>query len=378
MVEALEAGRLSLAPHAILGIHWVTKTFGECDRVLCVMYMLANAGTPLMWAGCFALLFGNFFIGVFEAWLIRGRRKVFAASATPMIVANYLSMLAGIGLMYLASPLAARAQLDPFDRSLPLLLGMWAATYVLSVLVEWPFVANTAGTRVGLRALGLSAKVQTVSYVFLAVFSYFVGSTSALNLSITSAASVTSVEGWAYYLALDNVNVLRTRLDGSRTEQVAKLDFEIGSQFSRITVEPTSNGDRSRLMYREYGADRELVKNVGNAAQAAGGERDSGNLIQIGNGSFGPGATRKFADSPMVYCGFWQREGLMVNGVRFALETPFLSTPWRCPIVLPDGSIVAQFGEAIVVVDADRRIVAKIGEGRGGDVLLDREYMPSR
>jgi len=335
------------------------------------MEFLANAGTPLMWAGCFTLLFGNFFIGLFEAWLIRGRRKLFAPAATAMVVANYLSMLAGIGLIYLALPLAAEAQRDPFTKSVPLLLGMWAATYVLTVIIEWPFVANTAGLRVNLRSLGLSAKVQAVSYSFLAVFTYFVGSTSALTLTSAPAGSVTSVDGWVYYLALDHESVMRTRLDGSRTEKVSEIDVEPTSGWPRITVEPTSNGDRARLMYRVYGADQEIIKNVGGAEQAAGGERGSDNLIQIGNGTSGFFSTRKFADSPKVYCGFWPREGLLVDGVRFALETPFLSIPWRCPVVLSDGSIVGQFGDAIVVFDPKRELVAKLGEGSGGDVLLD-------
>jgi hypothetical protein len=40
-------------------------------------------------------------------------------------------------------------------------------------------------------------------------------------------------------------------------------------------------------------------------------------------------------------------------------------------VVLPDGSIVAQFGSAIVVVDAAAGTVAKLADGSGGDVLLD-------
>jgi hypothetical protein len=288
-----------------------------------------------------------------------------------MVFANYLSMFAGIALIYLASPLSAGARLDPFTNAPRLLLGMWAATYVLTVFIEWPFVANTAGLRVNLRSLGLSARVQAVSYLFLAIFTYFVGSTSALTLTSAPAGNVTSVEGWVYYLGLDNKSVMRTRLDGSRTEKVSEIDVESTSSRLRITVEPTSNGDRARLMYRVYGADQEIIKNVGGAEQAAGGERDSNNLILIGDGTAGYFSTRKFAESPKVYCGFWPREGLLVDGVRFALETPFLSIPWRCPVVLPDGSIVAQFGSAIVVVDGVAGTVAKLGEGSGGDVLLD-------
>ena len=51
----------------------------------------ANAGTPLMWAGCFYMLVGNALIGVLEGLLIGLVFKVGKRQAVLwMILANYL------------------------------------------------------------------------------------------------------------------------------------------------------------------------------------------------------------------------------------------------------------------------------------------------
>src|SRR5689334_1126069 len=62
----------------------------------CPYSALANAGTPLMWAGMLHLVFGNALIGVFEGLLIARlfslpKRK----TVLVMIGANYFSAWAG-------------------------------------------------------------------------------------------------------------------------------------------------------------------------------------------------------------------------------------------------------------------------------------------
>lgn len=336
--------------------------------------LIANAGTPLMWAGCFQLFIGNILLGYFEAWLIRRRSGKRWVYSEPMILANYLSMFVGFGIIFAFAPWARAAKVDPFRHALPMIVILWLVSYIVTVLVEWPFVAKTAGVRTGRGSLLTSAWVQAVSYAFLLLVTVFIGSISAvIALRPVSATEIDAVQGWVYYLAPDESRVLRTRLDGSKTEQVATLDFEIGNGRFRITTEPTSNGDRARLLYREYGNNHELAKHIGEATQVAPFKaRDNDNLGLLHNLTHSYGAARKFVDSPQIYAGFWPREGLVVDAYRYALETPYLMLSWSSPVLLPDGKVVAQFGKAIMLVDHDTKRVAKLAEGFGGDVLLDR------
>lgn len=340
--------------------------------------MVVNAGTPLMWAGCLQLAFGNILLGFFESWLIRLRRPAARRGAGPMIAANYASMLVGLGLVWLASPLREAATRDPFRYALPTILGLWVVSFLLTVFIEGPFVARTAGLGLGGRPLLVSLWVQAVSYLVLIAIVSVVGSISAVTqLRRAEIGEMRTVAGWLYYLSSDGVSVMRVRLDGSKIERVARLAELEGGSFSRITIEPTIAGDRARLMYRSFQQDRELVKDLGAAGQCAPIEgRAANGLALLGNNSFGPFSTRAFRDQPKVRCGYWALEGIHIGDRWLAFETPFLSLSWRSPVVLPDGKVVAQFGDAFVLVDPETAKAAKLADGQmGGDVLLD---LPAR
>lgn len=326
-----------------------------------------------MWAGCFQLVFGNIVLGIFEAWLIRRLGKSEIKSSGLMVAANFASMLVGIGLVAAAGPLQGVAARDPFRFAVPVIVGMWLIAFVMTVLVEWWFVARTAGLQMGKRSFVLSLLVQSVSYVCLIPIALYIGSMSAvMGLRGASPADVATLPGWIYYLSPDAKTVYRTRLDGSTTEVVMRSPSETISFTGRITIEPTSDNDRARLLLRDGTRHVELIKNVGEPEQCAPVEqRGQDNLAIIGNGNFGPWSTRSFDDSVMAYADYWARLGIKIDGRRYALETPFLALVWRSPVVLPDGKIVVQFGDAIVLVDPKTRRVAKIAEGLCGDVLLD-------
>ena len=99
----------------------------------------ADAGTPLMWASAFHLVLGNVAIGIGEGTLLA---ILFRKRAGPcigvMIVANYLSAWVGA---FLFTP--RRCQLLGLDlnNAWQWLWILVLAAYVLTVLLEWPFVA---------------------------------------------------------------------------------------------------------------------------------------------------------------------------------------------------------------------------------------------
>ncbi len=319
------------------------------------------------------LLFGNFILAHFEHWLIKRKHGPSLTVWNPMIPANYTSMFSGIGLLYIIQPYLGAVYDEPFRYGLYVIGGLWLSTYLVTVLIEWPFVAKTAGLGLGKRSLTTTIWVQGVSNLGLILMVHLLGSVSALTgLRQVEPGEIKTVSGWVYYLASEGGDVYRARLDGSTVEVVKSFDSEEGSSWTRITIEPTGKGDRARLLFRESTDATVVDDNVGSAAQAAPVEYWlSEDVANLGNLTSGFDSTRKFRDDPVVYAGFWPREGLVINGDRYALETPFLDLQWRSPIVLPDGKVVAQFGETIVLIDHEQGTVAQLALGTGGDVLLD-------
>src|SRR5688572_33298698 len=110
--------------------------------------VLANMGTPLMWAPIWQLLFGNLLIGVLEGWLIAWLFGVRWRVAIPgMIGANYLSLIPG--MLFLPGLNAAVAGvIDPDVHTAPAYIAaMCALLFVLTALVEWPVCLAVLGAR---------------------------------------------------------------------------------------------------------------------------------------------------------------------------------------------------------------------------------------
>ena len=116
--------------------HWI---FAFAALLATSTTVLANAGTPLMWAGMLHLVFGNFFIGVGEglvlAWVFKLRK---IAAMALMIAANYAS--AWFGLSWLQSQFTQSLDLELYNawRWVWIMVGV---SYLITLVLEWPFVA---------------------------------------------------------------------------------------------------------------------------------------------------------------------------------------------------------------------------------------------
>lgn len=337
---------------------------------------LANAGTPLMWAGCLWLLVGNWVIAVLEAAVLGWITKK-PVPSSKLIVANYFSMLVGVAAVLLADPVRDWVSLDPIRWGLVAFFGLIVLAWVVTVLVEWPFVASATDLPRDRRTLGLSAVAQTVTYFGMVLVTFLLGSISALT-DLRSAQSIPTVGGWLYMVGVDGQTVYRVRLDGSRKEKVTTIK---PGHWKRVMVEPVANEDRCRLFLWGSGwrgEDKELIRNLGRASQAAPVQRDRKGQVNYGNGTFGygrDGSTRSFVDQPEVFVGYWPVIGMSIDDRRYALETPVLAMSWQSPIVLPDGKVIAQLGQTILLVDPATDRAMKLANGSCGDVLLD---LPAR
>lgn len=132
--------------------------------------VLADAGTPLIWGGMFQLAFGNFLIGLFEAWLlVRYFACTWKRAGSVMVLANYFSCLGGVGLAWLWGGRIVGDTVTSFSRAI---LLPWVLSWLGTLVLEWPFVFAALGARPDRVRVSLRANlvVQTASYLGLSLF----------------------------------------------------------------------------------------------------------------------------------------------------------------------------------------------------------------
>lgn len=196
--------------------------------------ILANAGTPLVWAGCFTLWIGNAIIGWGEAAMIHRllRTDIRWRTIRIMIAANYVSMIAGMAII-LAVP-----GIEVFiDRYVTINNVVWyhlAAFLVflaITILIEWPFVAACLPNERRLRqSLRVNVIVQSTSYAVLAILaipfscSPF-GIIRGFRVVDIHDMDLVSDKCWIYYISADDHELWRVRANGEHRERCLKIRF---------------------------------------------------------------------------------------------------------------------------------------------------------
>lgn len=236
--------------------------------------LLANAGTPLMWASAFHLLLGNLLIGLFEGWLLARIYKTPSKRyLLVMVLANYFSCIAGgIGVAVLGPPIEDFvSRLNPIHAGWRLILLGALGTYFATILIEWPFCAwtlrkVTVPLHAGLRG---SFIAQTVSYVLLIPF---FASCSTLSVYTTGNlqrdyAFVKPPIGVMYYINPDDGAVWRMKTDG--TERTRFVGADLDDEGARLFAKPSPTTDRSFDLWCVSGVENEkprrLSENIGSA-----------------------------------------------------------------------------------------------------------------
>ena len=113
--------------------------FGIGFALLCFpVTARADAGTPLMWATALHLVIGNFFIGFFEGWLLSWIFKLRVwVCILAMIPANYFSAWVG---GYFLNAAVTRSLPFTLYNAWPWIWTMVAFTYLMTLILEWPFI----------------------------------------------------------------------------------------------------------------------------------------------------------------------------------------------------------------------------------------------
>ena len=342
-----------------------------------------NAGTPLMWASMFHLLFGNALIGLVEGLLIA---KVFnlhrGKSIGLLIVANYISAwIGGLSLVYLSSKL-----------SIDIYSGRWFIPLVaflfltVSILLEWPVIAalfkgDAIKWRRGFKA---STIAQCASYLLIAGW-YLLASGFDLytKAEVTSSRSfIINSNAVVYFIGLDG-HAYKQGLSDTKPTLFERIYSTNAND--RLALVPSSDQGAWDLVARLESGYRSAVTNIllksitTNASFSGGGwarpadGRIEGNWFNFGGASdLRTPSEREWA----VSTGFWAVEGINMKNtntgehIHLSVETPFLQWYARNATVLPSDEVIFQLGRQICLFNREKGMIVKLAAGQGPIVII--------
>jgi hypothetical protein len=352
----------------------------------------ADAGTPLMWAGMLHLLFGNALIGVGEglllAWLFSvSKRK----SVLIMIPANYAS--AWLGGLFIRGAIVHALPMD-LNNGWRWFWVMVFVTYIITLIIEWPFVAwCVRGTQDWLkRSLVASLVVQSASYVLLFGWYWMASGTSIYTkMNIVVPADLSLPDSvLVYFIGPVDGNVYKRQLAGRGEEKIYELHSK--DENDRLFVRPSrSDTNHWDLVARLDSKDRrdprfvDVLTNL--LVEAAPDWRSTHTEPPHYEGtwfSFGEVQSLGSATNShwKFWSGFWPVEGLRASdkttsqSVRFSYETPFGAWTVRNAVLLPTDKVLFQLGDdQICVFDPASRQVALLWHGRGPVPVIEKSHV---
>ncbi len=351
---------------------------------------LANAGTPLMWAGMLHLVFGNLVIGLLEGYLLAKFFGLAKGKTVGLIIlANYFS--AWLGGLFLRGAIVRAFPLD-LNNAWLFFWAMAGLTYLITIALEFPFVASALRRdpewlRKSIRG---SLVIQTVSYLLLFGWYWLASGTSLYTrMEIVQLSAMSLPEKvLMYFIAADDGNAYRMNL--ATTERRKVFDLASTNANDRLFVRASSeNSNRWDLVARLVAEDRRNPKLItierAFAAQAAPSWRSTYTDPPQEEDSwfnFGQAARLGTAKDSQweFWSGFWPIEGLRGTHtntgaqVHFSFETPFGAWNVRNATLLPSDKVLFQMGQdQICIFDPAAKRVALVTKGRGPIAVMEED-----
>jgi hypothetical protein len=305
-----------------------------------------------------------------------------------MIPANYTS--AWVGGLFIHGAIVRALPMD-LNNGWRWFWFMVIATYCMTLILEWPFVAWCfRGTKDWLkRSLWASLVVQSASYVLLFGWYWTASGTSLYtDMKIVAPANI-SLPGsvLVYFIAPADGNVYQRSLAGGGEKKIYELHSTDNDD--RLFVRPsTSDTNRWDLVARLETTDRrdprfvEVLTNL--LVEAAPDWRSTHTEPPQYEGTwfnFGevPDLGSAVNGQWKFESGFWPVEGLRASNkatserVRFSYETPFGAWTVRNAVHLPADKVLFQLGDdQVCVFDPVNRRVALLWHGRGPVPIIDK------
>jgi hypothetical protein len=345
------------------------------------LHAWANGGTPLMWTTSLHLLFGNAIIGIGEgvllAWLFSlPERKCIAT----MVVANYAS--AWLGVLFIQETVVDALPMDLTNEWM-WFWGMVAATYCMTLLLEWPFIARCfRGTQDWFRrSVRASLVVQSVSYILLFGWYWLASDTSLYSrMNVVASADLSLPESvLVYFISPADGDVYKRQLTGGIKQKIFELNStNIGDRlFIRQSRTDSNRWDLVASVDIVWPCGRYvdvltnmMVEAVPDRSGSRTDPADYGKVQSLGS------ATNSHWE---FRTRFWPKKELQARNkttsesVRFSYETFFGAWVVRNAVHLPSDKVLFQFGDdQICAFDPVRRRVGLLWKGRGPVPVIEK------
>ena len=200
--------------------------------------LLADMGTMLMHGTCLFLVIGSLLIGYGEGALLSRCFKLDAKRTRRwMIGANYTSALIGLlaipGLHGLLQATVFTGA--PLYTIRPEYYVLLAASFLLTILIEWPFCAATfeRGQRRWKRTLGASLLAQVASYVVLLPLYIWLADYSivtALSPDRSLSFVPPDLAARVYYISAEDGDVYSVRIAGGDRRREYEIDDSFAAE----------------------------------------------------------------------------------------------------------------------------------------------------
>jgi hypothetical protein len=342
-----------------------------------------------MWAGMLHLVFGNALIGVGEglllAWLFSVPKR---KSVLIMIPANYAS--AWLGGLFIRGAIVRALPMD-LNNGWRWFWIMVVVTYIMTLIIEWPFVAwCLRGTQNWLkRSLVASLVVQSASYVLLFGWYWMASGTSLYTkMNIVAPTDVSLPNSViVYFIGPVDGNVYKRQLAGKGEEKTYELHSKDDNDrlFVRRSRTDTNHWYLVARLDSKDRRDPRFVDVLTNLPVEAAPDWHSlhteppqhdGTWMNFGEVQSLGSATNSHW---RFWAGFWPAEGLRASdnttsqSVRFSYETPFGAWMVRNAVHLPSDKVLFQLGDdQICVFDPVGRQVALLWHGRGPVPVIEK------
>ncbi len=342
-----------------------------------------------MWAGMLHLAIGNALIGILEAVLIAWRFRVSRRKAAAlMILANYFS--AWLGGVFLNRRLLGSLDLD-LNNGWRWFWIMAVFTYLLTLLLEWPFVALCFRRVEHWFARSFQANVlaQSASYSLLFGWYWLASGTSLYTeLHVTSPAALCLPQNVVvYYISNKDGSVYRRPLAAS--EPIKVCDAHSTNSDDRLFMRPSSNGagtwDLVARLETSGSREPELLNVLTNLAVDAALDARAANTsppkFEGTSFNFGPASSLGGATNTQweFWSGFWPIEGMVAENktagekLHFCYETPFGAWTVRNAVHLPSDKVLFQLGDdQICALDPKSRAIALLWHGKGPVPVIEK------
>jgi hypothetical protein len=331
----------------------------------------ANVGTPLMLASALHLFFGNSLIGIGEGLLLAFIFRKSPLLCIPvMIVANYFSAWVGVEIL-------DRIRMTNMSGALDVdLYSFWrwfwivvVATYLLTILLELPFVALCLRKTDGWfrKSVRGSLIVQTVSYVVIFGW-YWSASDKAIytDLTVVQSSEISLPEKTiVYYISATDNDVYAMNLAQGTTKKISELK-SIGNAKRLFAKESRKTPGHWNLVAGNEIDERSegITKTVAaDFSRAVATPQNPGHAFDVLR--FAAAKPTDWEFDMEFWHGLYGKNSEDGRTLRVSLETPFVTWYSRSATQLSGGQVVLQLGRnQICILDPEEGKIAIIAKGR--------------